>query len=263
MRIFVALFLIVFSLNAKIIQIHNIDECSHYLPEDSLVIFDLDNTIMEPVQTIGSEQWFSYRINEWKKQGFSDQEALAKTIPEYVAVQKATQMKLVEPTTLGLVQKLQKKKIPVMSLTARSLALVSRTFEQLQANGIDFSKTAPVQKEIHFGENSGIYLKDGVLFSSGENKGAVFSQMLQKTGLHPRNVLMIDDKQGHLADVEKVCEQQGIVFLGLRYGFLDEKVKNFSGEIADLQLKYFRQLLTDEDAKTLSRVSLKSQSAKK
>jgi hypothetical protein len=51
---------------------------------DTLVIFDLDNTVMMPAQTLGGEEWYDYLVtrysDELKKRGESDAAAKSKAI---------------------------------------------------------------------------------------------------------------------------------------------------------------------------------------
>ena len=68
-------------------------------------------------------------------------------------------------------------------------------------------------------------------------------------------MLFINDKASHLKEVERACEQAKIPFIGLRYGFLDEKVKRFSHEIAAIQWEHFGKLLSDEETATILNLS--------
>jgi hypothetical protein len=251
MRLIFFLFFLFAALNAEIIQIQKIEDSLKYLQDDTTIIFDLDNTIMEPVQTLGSDQWFSYRMNEYRKQGYSDQEALQKTMAEYVAIQNITRMKLVEPVSFQLIAELQKRGIPIIGLTTRSLILAPVTIRQLNSIGVDLSKTAPSQGEMLFEKESNIQFQQGILFTSGTDKGSAFLRMLEKSGYQPKKILFVDDKMSYLQQVEKVCLDRCILFTGLRYGYLDEKVKNMRPEIVSIQLEHLGLLLSDEEAELL------------
>ncbi|MBF8262517.1 MAG: putative rane protein [Parachlamydiales bacterium] len=251
MRLIFFLFILFTSLDAEIFQIKSIEETSEHLQEDTLVIFDLDNTVMEPMQTLGSDQWFAYRINEYRQQGCSDQDALKATIAEYVAIQNVTKMRLVEPSTFQVIEKLQKNHVPMIGLTTRSLVLVPKTIEQLNSIGVDFSKTTPVQMDMFFENDRYIQFQQGILFTSGTSKGAALLRLVHESGYQPKRILFVDDKMSHLQDVEKVCSACCIEFVGFRYGYLDEKTKSLRTEIARKQLELFGKLLSDEEAVTL------------
>jgi len=42
-----------------------------------------------------------------------------------------------------------------------------------------------------------------------------------------------------------------IPFVGIRYGYLDEKVKAFDPNIAAIQFEYLHKIISDEDAKAI------------
>jgi hypothetical protein len=62
--------------------------------------------------------------------------------------------------------------------------------------------------------------------------------------------LFINDKHEHIQQVEKTCQEKGISFIGLRYGYLDDQVEAFSPQIASIQMDYFNnfQLMSDVEA---------------
>ena len=247
----IGLFLISFvALEAEIIEINKIDECMEYVKPEMLIVFDIDNTLMEAAQTLGSDQWFGHRIDEYKDRGFSKEEALQITRVEWVSIQYKTKVKAVEPTTAQLIHKLQKNGWKVIGLTNRGLYLATRTIEQLQSIGINLF-TSDFAHEISFDDEYGIMYRDGIVFSAGTAKGAVLFEFLEKAQYHPKKILFVDDRKCHLQNVETACNQRQIPFLGLRYGFLDEKVKRMRPDIADIQLKYFGQLISDEEAESM------------
>ena len=42
-----------------------------YLEEDTLFVFDLDNTLIETAQHLGSDQWVSHQLDYLMKQGLT------------------------------------------------------------------------------------------------------------------------------------------------------------------------------------------------
>jgi hypothetical protein len=247
MKYFLFLFLAL-TLSAEIVQIKHIEECKNHVQPGMLLVFDVDNTLMETAQLLGSDQWFSYRIQENINRGLADQEALAITLAEWVAIQNNTQVKPAEPSTAGFIQSLQNNGWAVMGLTTRGIELSTRTREQLQSIGIDFAKASPAKQDIGFKNIPGAVYRKGVLFSTGTSKGSLLFQFFKETGYLPKKILFVDDKEKYLRDVERCCNERGIPFIGLRYGFLDEKVKNLRPELAAVQLKRFGCLISDEEA---------------
>ena len=235
-------------LTAKIIEMNHMQSLQHHLSNDALVIFDIDNTIMEPTQELGSDQWFRYRIQKYIGQGSSPDQALENALAEWEAVQHLTKVKLVENYTADLVKQLQDKKYAVIGLTTRGLSLATRTVQQLQSLSVDLSKTCFVNKETSFLNPHTVLLRKGILFTSGTHKGNAFFKLLDETGYRPKKIIFINDKATHLREIEEVAEKRKVPFLGLRYSYLDYRVKNFQAKLADLQFENFGQILSDREA---------------
>lgn len=248
---FVFGFFLLFSFGyAEIIQIQSINQCQEYIQPEMLLIFDIDNTIMEPVQLLGSDQWLSYQIQQNLKHGMSEQESVMVGLVQWTAVQNQTKVKLVEPVTAEFISRYQKRGWKVMALTTRGLEMASRTIDQLKSIGIDFAESSPMHQEVVFHDIPGCIYRSGILFSSGSSKGNLLLRFLQQNKLQPKKIFFVDDKEKYLIDVEKICIKQHIPFLGIRYGFLDEKVKNFRPEIAREEWKCFGNLISDREAET-------------
>jgi hypothetical protein len=212
-------------LNSQIIQIKFINECEEHITSDMVLIFDIDNTVIETAQYVGSDQWFYHRLKEYVKQGFDEQKALQVVLPEWVSIQKRTNVNLVEPITSRVIETWQKNGWEVMGLTSRGLELAERTVWQLQSVGIDFAKASPVLHEMNFKNNPDAIFRDGILYCSGSGKGSLLFQFFQNSGFFPKKVLFVDDKESHLRHVENACVEHQVPFVGLRYGFLDDKIK--------------------------------------
>ncbi|MBI5346557.1 MAG: DUF2608 domain-containing protein, partial [Chlamydiae bacterium] len=144
-------------------------------------------------------------------------------------------------------------KYEVLALTSRSFDTHCSTFSQLKSINIDFSNFSLCSKTLYFeGEYYAIF-KNGIFFTNGNNKGEMLEKFLDKINFCPKAILYVDDKFHHLQRVEKICQKKNIPFIGLRYGFLDEAIKNFDSSIAEMQFKNFGKILSDEDAKKLSK----------
>jgi predicted phosphatase len=236
-RYFFLLFIFVFSLQAKILEIKNINEIKEYLTKDSIVIFDLDNTIMEPIQIYGSDQWFAYQLKEYLKDNLTFDDALFKTIEEWHKIQAVSKVKLVEPNVKDIILNLQKNNQIVMGFTLRDQDFAFSAIEQLSSLGIDFKKTSIIKNNIR----DDILFREGILFSSGMSKGIVLDQFFKRLNYKPKKMVYIDDKLKHVKSIEDYANKNNIEFTGFRYGYLDDKVNSFSAEISDIQKKYFEK----------------------
>ncbi len=238
-------------LTGEIVEISNFHEIKQYVSDETLVILDIDNTLLMPQQELGSHQWFRYRVNHYRKMGKSYQEALELALPEWEAVQNITAVQLVEENIPEVISSLQKQNVKVIGLTTRGLALAMRTVQQLDSVGIDLSTTAPSKEEIPLLNPHAILFRKGILFTAGTHKGKGLQQLLAKVNCKPRNIVFINDKRGNLRQLEEGVNELEIPFTGLRYGYLDNKVRDFRADIADLQFEAFKAIISDKAAETI------------
>lgn len=241
------------SLFGEIKEIRSFREISSQIDKNTLLLLDIDNTLIHPVQELGTDQWFHSRINHYRSRGYSYGDALELALPEWEAVQNISVMRLVEPDWDLFVEKLQgNPHIQVMGMTTRGLSLATRTIHQLCTLGIDLSKHAPTKEEMPFyNANKVILYRKGIFFTSGTHKGKALKQFLEKINFMPSKVVFVNDKRGHLRQVEETMEKENIPFVGLRYGYLDQKVKNFREDIANIQFESFKKILSDVDAERI------------
>lgn len=179
------------------------------------------------------------------------QDAIELALAEWMAVQSITQVKLVEDHADQVVGKFQKQGFTVMGLTTRGLGLSTRTVEQLKSLNVDMLHSAPVHHDVFFHNQRGCLFRGGILFTAATHKGRALFRLFERIDYHPKSVLFINDKYANLREVEETCEERGIPFIGLRYGYLDNKVKNFRKDIADVQFEHFGYILSDKDAEKI------------
>lgn len=240
-------------LHAEIIETQNITELRSHITQDTLVIFDIDNTIMAPVQQLGSDQWFHHRMDTHRATGKNKRDSLELALAEWMSVQNVTKMRLVEPECEQLIHSLQEEGYTVMGLTTRGLGLSTRTVYQLQSLNVTLAATAPVDHDIFFENGQGVLFRQGILFTAGSHKGKALDKFLQTTGIQPKRIVFINDKEDHLTPVDQFCQHAGIPFTGLRYGYLDEWVAGFRKDITAVQFVHFGHILSDEEAEVMAK----------
>ncbi len=227
---------------SQIHQIRKLNELLPYVQKDTLVIFDVDNTLIEPLQTLGSDQWFDNRIKFYQKKGLSAKSAFEKTYDEYYQIQSITDARAVEPDTWQVFAKTLKK-APVMGLTTRDICLSYVTFKQLKKLNLIFSKP-PVKKELYVYTDRGLLYKNGIFYTAGAHKGKAFMEFIKKALIQkPKKVLFINDKLKPLKELEEECTKNKIDFTGLRYGYLDKKVKNLNLKLLEKKLPSFANIV--------------------
>lgn len=254
--LFILPFILFFApLTGQIIEVDHFCEIKNHLKPNTLVVLDIDDTLIVPIQTLGTDAWFCYWLDKHQSDGLSKEEALERALADWEAIRHLTEMNLVEEGTDGIVQDLQNGGIPVIGLTTQGHTLARRTVNQLSSLNIDLSKSAPCQNDIYFpaslnGHEHGILYRKGILFTSGTPKGKAFLLLLEHLAIQPDHVLFINDKKSHLLDLGSSVEEAGIAFTGLRYTFSDERVTLFNEEIANIQWEKssFGRILSDEEA---------------
>ena len=222
--------------SSRIIQVSSIAQVDRFLnaevlsdpsiANNTLVLFDLDNTLVEPTTELASEHWFDACLKLYQTKGLSCCQAIKIVLPIYMKILHEVQMKTVEPDTVSVFNNLLSK-VPTIAVTSRSLPLCDLTFRQLQSVGINFQQSMLVKHAFAL-DTCPIRFDHGILFCSGTDKGCAVTQFLKKLHLSPQLIILVDDKLKHVQAVAKAAAQQNISFVGLRYGFLDEKVKSFT-----------------------------------
>lgn len=249
-----SLFFILFVSNflqSAIYEVAHFEEIYQHLQPNSLIIYDIDDTLICMNQHLGSDHWFYYRFQRYQKAGLSNHEALEKALNEWESIQHLSGCKPVERNNPEIVADTQKN-YTVIGLTTRGLGLATRTSQLLQESGYDLSLNPLTQNELHFMQNEeGILFRKGILFTAGKHKGDCLEKLLNATGSHPKHILFINDKRSHLLPVEEFCLRSGIEFTGLRYGFIDDFRNAFNPAIADLQWAHFGNILSDGEAEKI------------
>jgi phosphoserine phosphatase len=221
----------------------------------TLVVFDLDNTVLEASQTLGTDQFFSYLVARGKAAGLNAQDAKNLALELSTPIQPVTSVRLVENLTRDLVQALQENDYTTIALTARPGAWADGTLHQVESLGINFSITAPRISRNDLSDSSGGLYRDGVIFlAPGYEKGPTLMKFIERAGLKPEKIVFIDDKKSNVESVDAALTAAGIPNIEFRYGAADRRVANFSSEIAEFQYDYFMQyhtFISDADAEQL------------
>jgi FMN phosphatase YigB (HAD superfamily) len=200
----------------------------HVKSQDTLVIFDLDDTVCHIPGSFVNDAWFTNMINHAKHLGHDDEGALQTVIPHFE--QRMNQVTVVDPVeidTVGVIHSLQQKGIPVIAMTARSTMVAQSTLEQLSSIGVDFSKTSITPYDISFALKHPAVLCKGVMFCASNSKGDGLKALLNTMAIPPKKIVFVDDKEKYLRSVMQAAIELGIEFVGIHYAHLAEKVKQF------------------------------------
>lgn len=255
LKIFFSLLVLPIYLQAAILETKSfkdvLNHIEHVEPSEIIVICDIDNTLLEAAQQLGSVAWGEHLIADLKRKGISDQQAHQIEDIMWGAVQKHVKVKTVDPCTSEVIKEIQGRNIPVLGLTARSPADAECTRSQLQSVGIDLvaHDLFPSSNQELLLQHAAIYER-GILFATPFNrKSHVLCGFLDKNKIMPKCVIFVDDKRHHVHDIEQALEARGISCIGIRFGGADEQARHFDAEIADIQWKALPKLISDHEAR--------------
>ena len=240
---------------AEIREAKAMSEVFSSVTQGSIVVFDLDNTVLEAKQTLGTDQFFSYLVKKAEEAGLRGQEAKDLALLQAALIQPRSTVRLVEESTLGFLKSLHEKNVTVFALTARPFAWAEGTLNQLASLQVDFTKTAPripIESNRNLKE---LNYQGGVIFlQPGQDKGNTLLKFLKVSRQNPEKIIFIDDKLHNVESVDTALRAAGIENVEFRYGAADERVKNFDSQLANFEFHYFllhKVFLNDEEARNL------------
>jgi len=239
---FLYLTFLIFSapLDARIHEIKRMWEVLNhipYTPARILVIFDIDNTLLEPSTSLGSDQWFSSMM---EKNGSSKDHhaALQTTLPLYLHINHHIELVPTESDLVDCVNEIRALCDHAICLTARSSAQCEKTLHELHRHNLKFH--IPDFERIDFNLPHMSIYKDGVFFCNGSsNKVHILREFLNATNYNPEIIIVIDDKEKNLHLIANMITEPGIKLLLLRYAGCDAKVDTFDHHKAEKELVAF------------------------
>ena len=241
---------------AEIVQINSISKLMDYISDHGeskpLVIYDIDNTILEPKNPeCGSVQWFKVRSRQKRKEGCSGIEAFKFVLQnEYYQSLEGAQYSLVErEITSDVLARLTSLDIKTLALTSRAEESINFTEDQFKSNNVFPNLNLNLGKEIFcLLENNERYKRDaelfklrcvfcsGVIYCGYNYKGLCLDTFLNKleeedtflfNEIKSGGVIFIDDERRHLEAVEIVLKEKNIKFTGLEYLAVKDKYEEY------------------------------------
>ena len=198
-------------------------------PEEHLIVFDIDNTIVESIDQLASTQWFDAMIKfKMEQEEITHSEALQRTLPlSFLLMQQSMVQPIQLATTVELIKKLQNDRHKVIALTARSPEpLKVCTINHLKNVNIDFTRTSIYPHDIVFGPRT--QYSSGIIFAGGNpHKGNVLHTMLNTVGYMPKKIIFIDDKEYNHHAIKETFTPINLNTTCLWYRYCAEKETQF------------------------------------
>ncbi|MEM8816526.1 MAG: DUF2608 domain-containing protein [Pseudomonadota bacterium] len=261
---------------ASIMSYAELDETLNALPPGrSLVVFDLDNTVLTMNDALGGVAWYDWQQvleqTEQKEPGEIDNELNVQGI-----LYATRDMSPVEDRVPAIIAGLERAGVDVMALTARGPAFRDATLTQLARHGIQFSERpecgvplcnrrgvidathvealaekrfgrAALEKH-EFKSGRPLSASEGVVMVAGQNKGIVLSLLLESLPKRYEQVVFIDDAE---ENIEQMTGFAPFIDTGLtivHYKRFERQVLEFLGsserqEAVSAQWERMRQAL--------------------
>lgn len=228
----------------KISDLSLLNEQLETLNENDLVIFDIDEVVIQPVDQI----FHPHNKKELHKY-YSDIQN--KISPEQMnqllsVVNLQQQVKLVDPNIIDIFYTLSKRSIPTIALTHCGTGKFGRIndvadwrISQLGGVGISFKNLTPYKNQVYHqlkGKHGTAMFKSGILFTGYIDKGEVLAEFLQQNKISPRKIIFVDDKKSNLDSVEATMQAYNINFSGYEYVAVSQQnIIKIDSTVTDLQ----------------------------
>lgn len=224
---------------SQILESKNISSVLDYVDKNTLVIFDIDNTLIESSHHVGNVAWLAHIMDKLVKKGLNRKEAIGKQYQLWRDLQKSISVKLVDPDSISVLNNLHDSDIKTIGLTGRGADISDRTEEQLKSVGISLSRKTIHDQEVEL-DKLARFMKGVLSLEFDGHKGKRLVDLFSRLKFVPKRVLFVDDKRHHLEDVKDVLIKSGIPFKGIRYGGADEQEQSFNPDKArDELLRFF------------------------
>ncbi len=222
-------------MSTYIFESKRIDSILDFVDADSFFIFDVDHTLIETTQIIGSAHWEKHFMRRLIDQGWDNQEALKHSQSLWKQIQKNTDVQVVDQGILNL----------IAYLKSRDKAIVDLTFKQLES--VQLHNIFSFQNPCHsFGIQPDCYFSKGMVFCGDNPKDLGLKLLLDYVNFQPKKIIFVDDQKSHLYELEEMAYQAHIHYVGMHYTASTHEKFNF--EIAQIQEKFLPKIISDDEA---------------
>ncbi len=251
-------------------QINSIEEVKHILEKvdsQTLVIFDVDETLIIPTDRIHLPKFFLEGKGRDLKQEF--EKAVGDRV-EHIWSNVLLQAKreIIEPHIVTAIKMLQDKNVKVIALTKMQAgpygkieSLAEYRFAQLERLGLNFHSSFSQNltfKQFPWRFNAYPTFYNGILLSNEEDKGIVLGALLDELNYKPGTIIFFDDRLENVLSVRDEAITRKISFQGFHYTRADTIANTLDYDIAKFQLDYLvkheKWLSEDEVKESLSKL---------
>lgn len=225
----------------------------HVKDKDTVLILSVDNALLKSPSQMGQRAWFYHRKSTHLKNGLKETDAIQKALAEWTSILNLFGQQPVANDIAKTIDQIQKKHIKIVGVSSRGLGLASLTIQHLAQGGIDLGRTSGIKQDVPviLGEKLLLY-RNGVLFTSGVGKAIALKKLFELTKVsEPKKIVMVSNDERTLKLTSEGMRYHGskVEFVPLRYSAMDETIKKFDPQVADVQFKSMMNVQSDEQAK--------------
>jgi hypothetical protein len=229
--------------DSQILEVDSLKKVEELSDNTTLCILDIDNTLYRPRQMLGSDEWICYSLKKT-----TSPEEIDEILTLWEAIHTVCEIIPMEEETVQTVEKIQQK-FPTIAMTTRGgKNEITTTKKQLKKLNIDFRRSSPCSEPFSLKKIPRCYFTNGILFTDAHHKGESLLEFLEIAKLSPKKIIYINDHRKPLEEVASSLPED-IDYIGLRITVADKYVKSFDPEIAELELKMWKPILTDNAAR--------------
>lgn len=213
----------------SIIKIKSIIKVLDFINKDTLMLWDIDNTIMQPIDIAGSDSWFSYRFSEIQKKEKDKNIAISQLLDEQYLSWQENKFTPIEDSSVAVVCATQEIAKHTISVTARGILCCYNTIHWLRKLGISLMDKKftnciiPTEKKdrydnLFFSGHPGF--AHGIMFCGGMDEGMLIEKLFKiYPDLKSNDIVFVNDTKSRLEEVQRYCLKNNIKYTGLHYTY--------------------------------------------
>lgn len=234
------------------------NEVTEYTSKHSgkvLMVYDIDDTLMETSSFFGGDTWYNWQRGRsiTHKNGetvtINTESVLSCPFSKMGVFFDLGESHPVEKTTVETVNKLQQK-FDTLVLTSRSPDYRSGTQRILKGAGFNFVEASLLPKDhaLYYKFNDGknarpLSYANGVVMSSGLNKGRVLRDILTRTNKNYDAVFFLDDSYHNIENMKNEWQKDETELFIFHYTHVEKVISNQDVELNNRSKQTFNTFI--------------------
>ncbi len=219
-----------------------------------LVIFDIDDTLLESDTFVGSVKWYNWQRGRkvYSEQGqpiqIKQEQQFHCIFSTLGTLFEMGTTKLTQANTAEIVRQINQQDL--LYLTARTTIYRSPTERELAKNGLSIEDKHLLDKGeiIHFNFNDNqrtakVTYEKGILMASGLNKGMVLKAILSKVNKQYDKIYFVDDSLKNVKQISNEWKMEKTLVKIFHYTKVDKKISQKEIDTSDQSKKHFEEFI--------------------